>query len=250
MPVLASHVCLQMSAPMQPEVLPGFTSFQTNAGGFPVITATSFDSNSDPFISALGMPMTNFVQQMFRGIMNPTGATGPRASVRFQTTTLGRGMPFEGFFEGSDPNIQSVFQSFMQNPLDPQAMNQFLYYVMESDPNRQGSPPVARIVLENLETETLDEEQAKKLETCAICTEDFAAGDRIHWLSSDRKVCGHAFHVDCIVPWLKQHNSCPVCRYELPTDDEEYNRQREELRSRLVEEVQRHVDRSIHPRQQ
>ncbi|ORX57840.1 hypothetical protein BCR36DRAFT_344588 [Piromyces finnis] len=35
--------------------------------------------------------------------------------------------------------------------------------------------------------------------------------------------CGHIFHESCIFQWLKDNNTCPVCRYELETDDEEYN---------------------------
>ncbi|GIX65632.1 E3 ubiquitin-protein ligase, putative [Babesia caballi] len=168
-----------------------------------------------------------------------------RASTGEEPSTGAAATP--GPTETFDETAQRLFSAFMQNPFDPRAMNEIMYYMMENDPNRQGPPPAAKRVVESLEVETIDEETAKRLETCAICTEDFAAGDRIHWLSNDRSLCGHGFHVDCILPWLRQHNSCPVCRYELPTDDEQYNLQRAQLRSRLVEEVQRHVDPNSQP---
>jgi hypothetical protein len=40
--------------------------------------------------------------------------------------------------------------------------------------------------------------------------------------------CGHVYHTGCISQWLACHCTCPLCRYELPTDDMLFERDREE----------------------
>ncbi len=57
---------------------------------------------------------------------------------------------------------------------------------------------------------------------CAVCQESFAeSGDADS--TAVRLPCEHPFHRCCIVPWLQEHNTCPTCRFELDTDDSEYN---------------------------
>jgi hypothetical protein len=46
---------------------------------------------------------------------------------------------------------------------------------------------------------------------CPICTEDIKLGKEGLFLP-----CGHIFDNDCLMPWLKDNNTCPVCRFELP----------------------------------
>ncbi|XP_026442090.1 E3 ubiquitin-protein ligase AIP2-like [Papaver somniferum] len=34
--------------------------------------------------------------------------------------------------------------------------------------------------------------------------------------------CKHLYHPLCLIPWMEKHNTCPVCRHELPTDNQAY----------------------------
>lgn len=74
----------------------------------------------------------------------------------------------------------------------------------------------------------------EKLE-CAVCKDVFNVDEE-----GLKLPCGetHVFHSDCIKPWLEQHNTCPVCRYELPVDDPEYEKDRKKrMAPRNVDEV-------------
>jgi E3 ubiquitin-protein ligase RNF115/126 len=59
--------------------------------------------------------------------------------------------------------------------------------------------------------------QLEGIGDCAICKDEFEKG--VDYLEMP---CTHIFHPDCILPWLDIHNSCPVCRLELKTDDADY----------------------------
>ena len=46
---------------------------------------------------------------------------------------------------------------------------------------------------------------------CAVCLTAFDDGDELRLLPQ----CSHAFHPDCIDPWLEDHITCPLCRANL-----------------------------------
>jgi hypothetical protein len=65
---------------------------------------------------------------------------------------------------------------------------------------------------------------------CSICCERLIDGFAI-----TRLPCGHLFHYMCALSWLGRSNSCPDCRYELPTTSRRQERgRRERMKSRHV----------------
>ncbi|KAK9909967.1 hypothetical protein M0R45_033945 [Rubus argutus] len=48
---------------------------------------------------------------------------------------------------------------------------------------------------------------------CAVCKEQFAED-----VEAKQLPCNHLYHPQCILPWLSSRSSCPLCRFQLPTD--------------------------------
>merc|ERR1719410_3246811 len=88
-----------------------------------------------------------------------------------------------------------------------------------------GPPPTASNTINNLpeyqyksnKDDNKENESDCKNKECAICKEPFVSGDLLKELP-----CKHRYHKDCIMPWLTKRNTCPVCRYRLPTDNAFY----------------------------
>lgn len=49
---------------------------------------------------------------------------------------------------------------------------------------------------------------------CAICQENIIEKQNFVRLRCSELV-NHMFHKECIMPWLKDHSSCPTCRSDL-----------------------------------
>ncbi|KAL9244035.1 hypothetical protein vseg_017852 [Gypsophila vaccaria] len=86
-----------------------------------------------------------------------------------------------------------------------------LQNLAEAD-GRRGAPPASKNAVEDLKTVTVTEELV-----CSICKDGVSVGEAVTEMP-----CGHGYHGECIATWLQARNSCPVCRFELPTDDAEY----------------------------
>ncbi|XP_073001735.1 E3 ubiquitin-protein ligase RING1-like [Typha latifolia] len=100
-------------------------------------------------------------------------------------------------------------------------LEQLIEQLAENDPNRYGTPPAAKSVVGSLPDVKVSEEMMATNEECAVCKDAFEVGE-----AAKQMPCKHVYHKDCILPWLELHNSCPVCRYELQTDDPDYENRR------------------------
>ncbi|PKA51182.1 E3 ubiquitin-protein ligase RING1-like [Apostasia shenzhenica] len=85
-----------------------------------------------------------------------------------------------------------------------------LQHLAENDPNRYGTPPARKEAVDAIPT-------VKNMEnmSCPVCLEDLEVG-----MEARKMPCKHKFHGACIFPWLELHSTCPVCRFQLPTDEQ------------------------------
>lgn len=87
-----------------------------------------------------------------------------------------------------------------------------------------GRPPASKAAVKNLLSVVVSQDDVEKNNAlCAVCKDEINVGEMAKQLP-----CVHRYHGDCIVPWLGIRNTCPVCRFELPTDDSDYERRRAE----------------------
>ncbi|XP_047330997.1 E3 ubiquitin-protein ligase RDUF2-like [Impatiens glandulifera] len=78
---------------------------------------------------------------------------------------------------------------------------------------RHDMPPASKESIESMPIVEIGDSHISSESCCPVCKDDFEIG------SSAREMpCKHIYHSDCILPWLSLHNSCPVCRHELPAD--------------------------------
>ncbi|KAI3960580.1 hypothetical protein MKX01_003754 [Papaver californicum] len=84
----------------------------------------------------------------------------------------------------------------------------------------RGAPPASKSAVLGLEDVVIGVKEEGLV--CAVCKESMPVGEKAKKLP-----CEHSYHGDCIVPWLSTRNSCPICRFELPTDDLEYEEEKQ-----------------------
>lgn len=166
-------------------------------------------SNTNPFRSILNDSMFgNFFQSPFRQRVY----TGNVSSNIYMPEFSSFGSSFNETFRD---NFSSNFRSNIIN-------NEFFQDIIRQmqERNRESSEcPISEEALNKLKVFKLETSHCKKKENseeyempnCIVCISDIEIGSETMLLP-----CGHMFHEKCIILWLKKHNTCPVCRFEMP----------------------------------
>lgn len=82
-----------------------------------------------------------------------------------------------------------------------------------SQNDRLGPPPAPRAAVDAMPTIRINSRHLINNSHCPVCNDRFEVEGEAREMP-----CKHIYHSDCILPWLAQHNSCPICRLGLPGD--------------------------------
>lgn len=151
-----------------------------------------FDDMFDPFFpfaepNYFGMPYDDedfFGFPSFGPMMNAMGMMNRRqaSAMHFILDSMGLG---PGFFQ---PELS--FEGFFSQ-------------LQAQHPDR--IRPASTSAIRRIQTKPVDRQMTEQV--CAVCQDKFEWGQQTSVLR-----CEHSFHPDCLGPWLRTNNTCPVCR--------------------------------------
>ncbi len=148
--------------------------------------------------------------------------------------------PSDNFF------LDNFASNFISNFINPMAR---IVFINNMQNQHHGNPPASKTAIEKLKHFKMEKKYCKKSDSdpnklefpeCSICLMEVTEGQDTILLP-----CGHMFHDKCVTKWLEIHNTCPLCRFELPTDDADYERQRNQRNQQREENIRNNPN--VHP---
>uniref|UniRef100_A0AC34GRF0 RING-type domain-containing protein n=1 Tax=Panagrolaimus sp. ES5 TaxID=591445 RepID=A0AC34GRF0_9BILA len=115
----------------------------------------------------------------------------PNASIRIQFSNGGMNIGNVNLGDfATDAGFDEIVSQIL-NQFDPSANTQ---RISEED-------------LQHLPRSKVTQQHVDNEAQCTTCMDQFNLNEEVGELG-----CHHIFHPDCIIPWLRSHNTCPVCR--------------------------------------
>ena len=189
-----------------------------NRGRSNDIMNTSFSDNF--FNNFFGSPIIPF-NMMMSPFMFSHNDEGPfRVFVQRQTVPEFIFDPmFLSFGSMFNDNFRNNFSSNFRSNFRGNFLNEIIRILErnEDEAARRAHPPTSESALNKLKRFPMSEKYCKKdkngkieLPSCCICLDDIKKGEETVLLP-----CGHMFHWNCCLNWLKKNNTCPMCRFEI-----------------------------------
>ena len=148
--------------------------------------------------------------------------------------------PSDNFF------LDNFASNFISNFINPMAR---IVFINNMQNQHQGNPPASKTAIDKLKHFKMEKKYCKKSDSdpnkfefpeCSICLMEVNEGQDTILLP-----CGHMFHEGCVTKWLGIHNTCPLCRFELPTDNADYERERNQRNQQREENIRNNPN--VHP---
>lgn len=185
------------------------------------------------------VPMTRSAARGTAGTATPGSAhtvdqaTAPGNSARNRPSSRSTGSSSTSSAETSASPRASAPMPFFFRLLIDQIMRSMVAGASAREPRTRPAKPS---LLDSLPTARVCDKLAE--DDCPVCQERFARrGPAVK-----RLPCGHHFHTECLQPWLRTHNTCPNCRYELDTADDRYNHKLRESRAKAIVKREQRLD--------
>jgi len=115
---------------------------------------------------------------------------------------------FNMFFDDFDTFGFDNVRNFFEEP-DPvftfMDIGDILSHMAQQNPQR--ATPASKSAIGKLQQVAVDDQLKQEQGTCSVCQEEFNLRETVKQLP-----CKHIFHDNCILPWLKVKDTCPLCR--------------------------------------
>ncbi|KAF5778042.1 putative transcription factor C2H2 family [Helianthus annuus] len=152
-----------------------------------------------------------------------TGDRSPFNPVIFlhrHTVDSGNGGGFEMYYDDETGSGLRPLPASMLEFLLGSGFDRLLDQLTQIEANQLGrinrNPPASKAAIEALGAIQIQEIHVLTDSCCAVCKDQFELETE-----AIEMPCKHLYHADCIIPWLNLHNSCPVCRHELPSENQD-----------------------------
>ena len=172
------------------------------------------------------LPMTNsLIDNIFSNFFNPIPiviSNGGPFRIIIQSQNVPRSIfdpLFLAFGAAFNDNFRNNFSSNFRSNFRGNFLTEIIRILERNleEAARNAHPPASEKALEKLKKFPMSDKYCKKnkngnieLPNCCICLSEIVKNEETVLLP-----CGHMFHWNCCLNWLKTNNTCPMCRFEI-----------------------------------